>query len=641
MKNTPIQIHRLLIILLLTVSAISNGWSQLTTVPHYASRAVKNKKNNLRTTGTTLTLPFLDDFASTKKTDTVWQKNVGVHINSTLGIDPPTLGVASFDGVNGSGVPYDISVSTNQGGADTLVSCPIDLSGKTAADNIYLSFYWQAKGLGELPDSDDSLKLEFKDVNGDWVSVWSQMGGDSLTKFAPADYTLKFKQEIFAVTNTNYLHAGFQFRFISFARISGSYDNWNLDYVYLDANRHINNFGQQDVVLDKVPGSFLKNYQAMPFNQYLANAANETNADITTRVTNLNTAGFTLLNYDCTLEESTSGTFISTLLNVVPAPLLSAGASQDIVANINPTLLDAFKNNSGVTLKYSFRSYLQASNRNDIDQNDTISRTTVLTDYYAYDDGSAEFLAGVNQNRGQVAYRYVLNEPDTLTDVQMYVARLNKDLTGQTFIFKVWNSKNGKPDSVLLQKSVVVANMYASAINEFKSISAALDSAADKFVSVVLQDTVFIGWQQTTDDMLTVGLDKNTESSDKIYSNLAGEWIQNTDTLGSLMIRPVFGTVGVVGLPEPGTGSGSKLNPALVNVYPNPNQHGKLHIEGLSLQHIRMLTLQGQVVKTVLLQQNGSKKYEIDINDLPTGTYLLHCIDAQGRGLTKRVVILK
>ncbi|EAY24389.1 T9SS type A sorting domain-containing protein [Microscilla marina] len=636
-KNTQnIQRHRLWIVLLLSISCIANGWSQLTVKPHYASRASKTQlsRANLRTTQTTLTLPFLDDFTSSKKTDTVWQKNVGVFINNTLGIKPPTIGVASFDGVDGSGIPYDISSSTSQGGADTLVSCPIDLSVQTPADNIYLSFYWQAQGLGEFPDNEDSLQLQLKDVNGDWVSIWSQMGGDNLTNL-PTDYTKQFKQEIFAISDPKYFHNNFQFRFIAFARTSGSYDTWNLDYVFLDKNRHINDFGQSDIVISEVPNSFLKRYSAMPFNQYLANAADETAATISTKATNLNGSGFTLHNYDCVLEDTQSNAFISTLVSVVPAPLLNAGASQQMEASVSPSLLDPFKNNAaGVKLKYTFRSYLEASNRNDIDQNDTISRVTVLTDYYAYDDGSAEFLAGVNQNRGQVAYRYVVNEPDTLTDVQMYVARLNKDLTGQTFIFKVWNNKNGKPDSVLLQKIVSVTDIYAPNINEFVSVKAALEKAFDKFIPIKVTDTVFVGWQQTNDDMLTVGLDKNTESSDQIYSNLLGEWIQNTDSLGSLMVRPVFGKAEVVGLAP-------KIDPKQVNIYPNPNHQGRLHIEGLVLKQIHVLTLQGQVVKTLLLKQNTSQRYVMDIDDLPPGTYLLHCRDHRNRAVAKRVVILK
>jgi hypothetical protein len=638
-QNKPI--HRLWIVLLLSISCVANGWSQLTTVPHYASRTNKKpaKRQNLRTTQNTLALPFLDDFTSSQKTDTIWQ-NKGVFVNNTLGIDPPTIGVASFDGVDGGGIPYDLSSSTSQGGADTLTSCNIDLSVHTPADNIYLSFYWQAQVLGEFPDTEDSLQLQFKDSVGNWVSVWSQMGGDSLTKLS-TDYTKQFKQEIFEVGDLKYFHDNFQFRFIAFARTSGSYDTWNLDYVFLDKNRHINDFGQKDIVISQIPNSFLKRYQAMPFNQYLANAANETAATISTKATNLNSSGFSLHNYDCTLEDIQSNTFISTLVDVKPAPLLNAGASQQMDANISSSLLDPFKNNSaGVKLKYTFRSYLEASNRNDIDQNDTISRVTVLTDYYAYDDGSAEFLAGINQNRGQVAYRYVVNEADTLTDVQMYVARLNKDLTGQTFIFKVWNSKAGKPDSVLLQKIVSVANIYPdSVINQFVSVKAALEKAFDKFPAIAVTDTVFIGWQQTTDDMLTVGLDKNTESSDQIYSNLSGEWIQNTDTLGSLMVRPVFGVPEqVTGVTPPLT---PQINPKLVKIYPNPNYQGRLHIEGLVLAQINVLTLQGQVVKTLSLEQNTSSRYTLDIDDLPTGTYLLHCRDRQGRAVAKRVVILK
>ena len=635
--------YYLLVALLVMLSGQNIAWSQIKVLPHYASRALKQSQKNasinraqFRTQQTTLTLPFFEDFASAQKTDTIWQKNVGVYVNNTLGINAPTVNVASFDGVDGNGVPYDLSSNLAQGGADTLVSCPIDLSSLTAGDNIYLSFAWQAEGLGELPDTDDSLQLQFKDVTGAWVSVWSQMGGDSLLNLG-ADYTKAFKTEIFPVTDANFLHASFQFRFIAFARISGNYDTWNLDDVFLDRNRNATDLFRNDIALSQAPNSLLKRYNAMPLNQYLANTAGETADNITAKAFNLNApgSGFALFNYDVILEDTISKTVITTLNDQPIGDFFPAATSKDMTATFDPTLLDPFRNSGGVALKYRFRSFLDITNRNNIDANDTVSRVTVLTDYYAYDDGSAEFLAGVNQNRGQVAYRYVVNEPDSLTDVQMYITRLNKDLSGQTFIFKVWTSKNGKPDSVLTQKILSIANVYAPGINQFVSIKAALEQAQDRFIPLAIQDTVFVGWQQTSDDFLAIGLDKNTDSSKEIYFNLSGEWVQNTDTLGSLMVRPVFGQVDVTGIESP------RLDPALVSVYPNPTKAATLHIEGLALYQVKIVSLQGQVVKTIGLDNTRSKKYALDINDLSPGTYLLHCLDKQGRGVAKRVVILK
>src|SRR5690606_9637016 len=49
--------------------------------------------------------------------------------------------------------------------------------------------------------------------------------------------------------------------------------------------------------------------------------------------------------------------------------------------------------------------------------NDTARSTFVLHDYYAYDDGTAELGVGVNQDRGKIAYQFVLEEPDVLTHI--------------------------------------------------------------------------------------------------------------------------------------------------------------------------------------------------------------------------------
>ena len=84
-----------------------------------------------------------------------------VFINDNYAINPWTIGVATFDGLDEIGYPHDWTVSGATGWADDLTSKPIDLSTYSVGDSVYMSFFYQAGGVSLTPESDDSLVLEF------------------------------------------------------------------------------------------------------------------------------------------------------------------------------------------------------------------------------------------------------------------------------------------------------------------------------------------------------------------------------------------------------------------------------------------------------------------------------------------------
>ena len=54
-----------------------------------------------------LVLPFFDDFAyNSKIPDPARWVDKNVFINQTMAVDPPSIGVATFDGLNSNGTPY-------------------------------------------------------------------------------------------------------------------------------------------------------------------------------------------------------------------------------------------------------------------------------------------------------------------------------------------------------------------------------------------------------------------------------------------------------------------------------------------------------------------------------------------------------
>ena len=77
---------------------------------------------------------------------------------------------------NSVGLPYDFTNKLAYGRTDSLTSRPIDLFTSLPADSVYLSFFWEARGLGELPDDDDTLMVSFLDKTNKWIPVWKQQG---------------------------------------------------------------------------------------------------------------------------------------------------------------------------------------------------------------------------------------------------------------------------------------------------------------------------------------------------------------------------------------------------------------------------------------------------------------------------------
>ncbi|MEZ4905614.1 MAG: hypothetical protein R2822_29555 [Spirosomataceae bacterium] len=129
------------------------------------------------------------------------------------------------------------------------------------------------RGLGELPDSDDSLRVQFLDNQGNWNTVWKKIGGVDDKNFIYQQISIK---------EALYLHPNFQFRFPGFGRLSGQFDTWHIDYVYLNKNRRSTDRFVRDVAFRLPVNSFLKRYSAMPLKQYLARPATETTDSLAT-----------------------------------------------------------------------------------------------------------------------------------------------------------------------------------------------------------------------------------------------------------------------------------------------------------------------------------------------------------------------
>ena len=109
---------------------------------HDENISFKNLASNKLTS-----FPFFDDFSNSNISNNNWTDR-SILINNSYAINPISLGVATFDGLDSNGFAYDISVTNSWGVADYLTSRGIDLSN---LDSIFLMFYYQPQGVGDFP----------------------------------------------------------------------------------------------------------------------------------------------------------------------------------------------------------------------------------------------------------------------------------------------------------------------------------------------------------------------------------------------------------------------------------------------------------------------------------------------------------
>ncbi|MDJ1501071.1 T9SS type A sorting domain-containing protein [Xanthocytophaga agilis] len=571
------------------------------------------KKAQARTQA--LGLPFFEDFSTYfGQPDPAKWENHGVVINNTYADDQPSKGIATFDGLQFNGLPYTTPTSTNQSLTDTtdiLTSQPIDLS-NTSPNPVKLSFWWSGQSLGESPDPGDSLVLQFKDNTGAWISQWADK---SATKQG-------FKDTLLNITNTRFLHSDFQFRFIAYGRPTGMYDVWNLDYIILDADSSYDPRSIKDMAVTQQPRSFLKRYSAMPLQQFMASPETEMALVDTTYTFNNQREAASLFEFIYTLINTQTNTQLYYYNSRVDGSINLPSVPSRTRAVVPVTLPSNISINGSAPVVLQSKFQIEAVNANpspriDVFRNDTIGRSTILSDYYAYDDGTAEYGIGVRQQQGSVAVRYILNKPDTITAVRIYFARVGEtDLTGQTFGLSIWKKLDGQTSSILYQKSFAI--QYPDTLNKFYTYTLTHPDDDSVLYPVGVSDTIYIGWIQATDDLLAVGYDRNTDSHTEQFYNIAGgaNWQNNTEPeTGSIMLRPVVGK-GTV------TGTEPNLPPYVRNfkVYPNPSSD-KLYWNENGVKQIKVQDMLGRVLKQTTRSLSASN--ELSITDLPNGMYIL------------------
>jgi hypothetical protein len=545
-----------------------------------------------------LPLPFWDDFSTPSGmfvNENLWVNSNSVWVNNTMAENQPTINVATFDGLDSTGLAYDPNNVLVTGYTDKLTSQPINLAAPDIdRTTTYLSFFYQWQGNGEAPDLSDYLELQYKDNLDVWRTVLSIYPKITFERRVFYDTAIQ-------VSDESFFHDDFQFRFRSFGRQSGPFDTWNIDYVYLNDERIAEDMSFPERAAASNLSSPFGYYTAIPywhfdpidFRDTVVSFAVQNLSDLIDPVTN--ERDYIQINY---IIKGTFVNYIDGVVSTVTDDLTtSVGVNngngdmepfQRLIVNSDSLFEESevenyFSPNADsvdVILKAVVESDDEVDKQRekvsplDMRVNDTISNTFRLHDYYAYDDGVAEYSAGLIEAGSQMAYQFQLVYNDT-TEAGTPAALLGFDIyfpgygitsnqTVQFFVFEESKEDPGTPGESLV---TVTKGLERKGINEFQKV---------RFTpGVMVSHKFYIGWQQPVAGKALVGLDIGTDTGDKIfYSTDKTNWQRNDVVKGSLMIRPVFG----IGEIEQGPGVGVE-DDLRISLYPNPAK-GSFYIEG-------------------------------------------------------------
>ena len=536
-----------------------------------------------------ITLPFWDDFStSTQQVDTNWwdpNSQVQVIARPGIGINPPSLNVVTFDGVDAIGNPY--SAGTSDGYVDSLISRKIDLTRvqPDLRNSVFLSFYYQAKGLGEAPEELDSLILYMRRADSTWRKVWPLPNDPYNTN--PNIFTEKFIQ----VADPAYYHEGFQFMFRAIGRQNGWFDNWHIDYVYMDKRRTLGDNSYLDRAYTSRPSTFLGDYTALPLEEYIERVNNQTLLTPSSASLRNLENDFQPVEYTATIADTFTQTVLDTILFEEPL-LMFPKDLQELTSNtVDAGAIPQDRDSMLLEVKYwvnsgdknlidsIYNGFLDTAFYDHIDLrvNDTVRNYVSIHDHFAYDDGSAEVGAGINQRFGRLAYQFVAEGAMVLNRIDAFFPNTDRNQAGAPIEIFVLRDLDETPEST---RAVISTSVQHTGIDEFVSYNIN--------PPVMVADTFYIGFRHLDNDerWISIGLDKNTDTGSKIYSNITGVWVQNQTVSGSLMLRPYFTNGPVTSISETFDE---------VKIYPNPSS-GAINIVG-EFDQIEVFDTMGRVVE--------------------------------------------
>lgn len=640
-----------------------------------------------------LYLPFKDDFSnSSVYPDSAQWTDRDAYINAEYPIFPPDYGVATLDVLDSSGNFYS-NANSFSFVADHLTSYPIRLDSVfdenqtglwklTAADSVYLSFYYQPQGWGDEPLPNDSLVLQFGHYSGDsvfaffdsilvygynylnnpdekivpgntilapedcdpglylvltdtlfyydsvmipceavytyeseWNNIWSSTG-QGLDSFLIQNNQY-FKRVMIPVTDTTWFRNDFQFRFLNYGSLSAinswksNTDHWHIDKVYLNTGRSSNDIYSREIRFVQPASSLLAGYTSIPMWHYNTDMMVDT---IVVYASNTDSTAHSVT-YDFNVQDE-SGNYLPGFNFPGYAGSLEPLSGLDINSfepfakiPVNSWYDYSDEEESKFTVNHTIAD-------NDTAIGDTIHFLQKFSNYFAYDDGTAERSYGASADNTKIAVQFRTQTVDTLRGVQIFFNRTQGDYNIRNFHISVWNDNNGVPGTEKFRFE-----------NQMPGLPDLNDFASFIFPDTIIRmgiDVFYIGVIQTTNDNLNIGFDRNTNSRSKTFYTTDGEWLPSPFD-GSLMIRPLFGKE------ISDTANITKSYPTELKVYPNPSGNHdfvtlELPEESSNPKYRQYLTLR-------IFDYSGRKIYSshfketLNISWLRPGFYIIDIFD--------------
>lgn len=640
------MMNKKLLIILLALAGFLNGNAQEYLITFNAGETVENQKDRSEVYAT---LPFFDDFSTSYKytDDSKWILN-NAYVSANFPMLPVNYNAVTLDVADRYGKIYSRGSSTPFV-ADTLKSVKIRLDSLnnqllTPADSLYFSFYYQPGGYGDCPERDDSLVLQFgygydvevyDSVNQHyvierhtkWQQMWATRGVELDTFLLTCGENQYFKKVMVPITDSCFFVEDFQVLFFNYGTLPtpiypndrSNMDMWNIDFVYLDKDRSIENDNYPLVSLTGTVPSFLKRYQSMPYKHYQDNPIAAISNDFDINMTNLD-VNTHQVKYSCEVVDNNS----SWSYNYQSNPMV-INQYPNVGVKTEHVLMGDFiypYNETFDTTSYTIRHYIEVVDEHSGEvRGDSIIRRQGFYNFFAYDDGTPEMGYGLVPADTYFASQFNVMRLDTLRGVQILFNRTHNDANYNFFDIVVWQDNNGKPGEIIY----TLENQ-----RPIWKDSIAYNFSYYRFNKLVKVNSVFyVGIRQRYNKTINIGFDSSIDNHQYNFYNVGEGW-KNSAFLGSLMIRPIMGNKGYfIGVDE--------NQEVAFDIYPNPAQN-IVHIDGLdetTCHEILIYDITGRAVKRYPYCN------ELNVSELQNGAYMIRIVNHDGSFKTYKLLISK
>lgn len=690
-------------ILFFILLASSNLMAQEVLTGLYANpllvKRQKDSKVNLKSETLSMELPFFDDFTYSGPYPAAshWSDSAAL-VNSSIQYQPTNRGVMTLDALDKNGFLYP-NASYVPFAADTVTSVDIRLDSifdlqpfalKTS-DSIFLSFYYQPGGLGNAPNSKDSLILEFfvdttqvkvpvtelvpvdtiwKDEGGvlvidyiipahfdtiswnttfyeNWDRIWASEGM-SLDTFNTR-YNTYCRQIILNISDSaTYYRDDFRFRFRNIASLANAQlpswqantDQWNVDYIYLNYNRTEKDTFYTDISFVNPAPLFLKYYRNMPYSQYYNDPFSAMTDSVDMLMTNLDSIPeYSTYYYKMTDADGVdipNGRYPSETALGENLPSFAKDGYVEAIEFRKPPVVNMFPlyHDGRDSATYYVKHFLEPSFKGE--DGDSVILEQKFNNYFAYDDGIPEAGYGLTPSGAKMACFFDMAKSDTLRAVDIYFNRTRQNVNLQYFTLAVWNGNkievNGH-DSLIVRDIIYTSDLIRpeeELANSFQRFY--LDEP------VVVGKNFFVGTIQTTDDNLNIGFDKSNPLERRTIFQIDNLRWYYSRYVGAVMIRPVVGKKldgNEYAIPEKdddfsfGPNPLSKRTP-LLNLYFPESFSSSANCE------VTLYSITGQ---QVLSARSDSK---LNLSSLSQGVYLVKLINIDTQeSWVKKLIITK